>query len=1245
MRIRRTAACLVLAASLLTPTAPAAAAPAPPPAPKAANTPKPPPAAVAESDRDRVLGGNWRESGDRALTTSGDADGFRLLLADADQGYAWRTVATLSEPGADTDMWIGNACVTGSGRYAVAVYAPRGFTNDAVLADRGGYTAVVDLNSGAVRRLPVRASLAYFNPGCGAGDDAVLTQAGDTDLGRTRLIRVNARTGARRAPIEVPGQLTSALPAKDGIVAADNGAVVRVDGKGTRRRLAPTHGVAFRLTLAGDGGVVFMERDGDTRARVRHTAVAKKGRATTLAGGPLDDLDVTSPRGGRAYITGAAKAATARAAGVSVVDAPAGASLSSTGAVAITDVDRTGAAAGVTVRAKVLRTGATFEVTAKPAPARAAQQLQGDPGSPADFADRYCSVPRNDPRNQATQPKPRQVEWAVDQAVRGVLTEPRPANWKNLGMPAYTPQGLFPSVPLSGGGYVPAQIMLGIAAQESNMWQATRYALPGETANPLIGNYYGTDVYNSDPGDDWTIRWSHADCGYGVVQVTDHMRLAGREKGPDDIAWPYQTQRAVALDYATNVAAGLQILQRKWNQVYDVGMRVNNGDPSKIENWFFAVWAYNSGFHPDPGGGEPWGLGWSNNPANPKYPANRDSFMDKTARDATHPQDWPYPEKIMGWAGHPVEIYESPGVLVAGYRSAWWNGGDVDGPINRTDVKPPSTKFCDLTNDCAPGTLNVPDSPEVIGEPAGPCQHRNAAGKIDLKCWWHQSAAWKDNCALKCGNELIRFDPGYPYQADGNSYPPQCSLVSAGLPSNALIVDDIPDDVPSMRPGCTRSFANQGTFGLEYTADGQGQYPGKIDTHQISGGFGGHYWFAHARNAADNNALRVTGRWTLNRSHSGLMKVMVALPDHLARTPEALYGVRTTHGWRRSNTAQLRSVNSWMTLGTYRFDNVPEVRLTNVTAGGDSSKEMAFDAVAFIPIPDDQPNLKILHWNMAGSVRNEGAPDVVDRLVTEIRNTQPDLVSVNEMCETQYVDLIKKLDQAGYHMESKFHPSRVNIPDCYLHWISPTNPTPPVTSGNAVFARGTKISTKGYEFTSSDKLEERGVEIGDDRSVACMTFKPMAVDKDLVACSTHLAQENGTDYTKPEAQIRELARVFGPAADKAPFVLMGDFNRPPPNAALGTLYSEPIGTGVFSEVDEERNCFGVGNLCEISQGGSPTHGGHNGQKIDFVFVSRRFAYLNGLNVAVNTSVGTCGQDNHECSDHYLFHSMVMIPRG
>ncbi|MEU2718314.1 hypothetical protein [Streptomyces sp. NPDC007205] len=77
------------------------------------------------------------------------------------------------------------------------------------------------------------------------------------------------------------------------------------------------------------------------------------------------------------------------------------------------------------------------------------------------------------------------------------------------------------------------------------------------------------------------------DCGYGVGQVTDGMRLAGHEK-PGETSLSPSVQKLVAIDYATNVAASLKILVDKWNEVHKDGQKitVNNDDPSKVENWF-----------------------------------------------------------------------------------------------------------------------------------------------------------------------------------------------------------------------------------------------------------------------------------------------------------------------------------------------------------------------------------------------------------------------------------------------------------------------------------------------------------------------------------------------------------------------------------------------------------------------------------------------------------------------------------
>jgi hypothetical protein len=93
---------------------------------------------VPDQDRARVLGPQWATSGDQAWTTAGDADGLHVLTATAASGYTWRTIATLGDPAAGVDRWIGNACVTGSGRRLVVAYAPRTATNRAALLARHG---------------------------------------------------------------------------------------------------------------------------------------------------------------------------------------------------------------------------------------------------------------------------------------------------------------------------------------------------------------------------------------------------------------------------------------------------------------------------------------------------------------------------------------------------------------------------------------------------------------------------------------------------------------------------------------------------------------------------------------------------------------------------------------------------------------------------------------------------------------------------------------------------------------------------------------------------------------------------------------------------------------------------------------------------------------------------------------------------------------------------------------------------
>ena len=87
------------------------------------------------------------------------------------------------------------------------------------------------------------------------------------------------------------------------------------------------------------------------------------------------------------------------------------------------------------------------------------------------------------------------------------------------------------------------------------------------------------------------------DCGFGVMQVTSGAaNYPGLESRAD-----------------INVAAGADILARKWNSDGSFGGRFGDSDPVFLESWYFAVWAYN-------------GFVYSNNPNNPTHPDGRPPF-------------------------------------------------------------------------------------------------------------------------------------------------------------------------------------------------------------------------------------------------------------------------------------------------------------------------------------------------------------------------------------------------------------------------------------------------------------------------------------------------------------------------------------------------------------------------------------------------------------------------------------------
>ncbi|MFF5294055.1 SGNH/GDSL hydrolase family protein [Paractinoplanes globisporus] len=979
--------------------------------------PPPDPADPAGPDRvtdpDRVLGPHWRTAADRGVTTSTDETGLHLLVADRRDGYHWRTAATLAEPGIDTDQWIGQYCVTGSQRRAVVVYAPRQYANQADLMTGGAFAAIVDLDSGTVTKLAERVSLAYYNPACNAGETAVVSAlTGDEKAPRTRITVIDTATGKTRQSHTLRGQVTSPTVVGGDLYAASGSGVVRVRNGGTTL-VAPTRGTPYRLTSDGAGALTYELNDGKT---TRFDRLAG-GRVRPVATAPVGAARLRPGAAGKVFVVGdpaGVRWSGSRPSGWQSVDAPVDsevsglgeltvlsasshteAAASSSGAAVDGEPDQVGISARLTGGAALkfslrpsLSSAGTRSSPGLPSSAAAAPKASSlaatDPSTTPWDLNRTCAVPRNDPAIQVYQPTPKQVEWAADLASHGQLNITRAANWLNSGLPQFSPQSLFtPMMPKTQAGetrWLPAQVLLGVLAQESNLRQASWHVTDGSSGNPLTSSGFYALNKSQDPN---SIGTGTYDCGYGVGQITSGMRTIDTNAagGLTDLQ-----QKAVVIDYATNIAASAHMLEQAWADLQAAHIIANNGDPQFIENWFFAVWAYNTGLHPNTGNG-PWGLGWVNNPANPLFPADRHPYLvvpldtpthnDNIGYDnAKHPSDWSYPERIMGWAHKSVILpdYLNGGNWTSTYQTGLWPPGDT----TFVDAQPGHNIACVATiNHCDPAAPPHKPAPPYDDQPAGPCQ-------IDdlTYCWWHESVQWVD-CTQLCGGESRVYTAVEPRPYATNIHPEECSTTK--LPAGARIVDDLmTSDNPTGNPqgpnGCW-GVTRGGTFSLKF-ADKSGAYPSKVDFHQIGAGFGGHFWFTHTQTQTPSTqSLKVTGTWTPGSSLTGWAQVMVHIPDEGAWTQQAHYVIHTGNGpgtdRDRFISMNRAAKDTWIELGTYRFGTVSQqgLELSNFTGDGQGNQDIAWDAAAFVPLTQKPRHMVVAIGDSYQSGEGSGAYD------------------------------------------------------------------------------------------------------------------------------------------------------------------------------------------------------------------------------------------------------------------------------
>ncbi|MEV5880532.1 hypothetical protein AB0L75_41420 [Streptomyces sp. NPDC052101] len=229
------------------------------------------------------------------------------------------------------DSWIGNSCVMDRDHVA-AVYAPRRFTNKPDLMQGGAFTAIVDLKTGKVTKLAFTASLAYFDPTCNPGTGTAVFSAFRDD--KTHLVTVDT-SGKTSADTTARGQITSAVPVEDGVIAARGPRLVHIDRSSEMKDLTATDGVPFQIRAAGKGRVVFLDHNGSTARAKLWTG---KGKPPTLASGKLGDLALKQGDTGRVFLTGRPQNARLSGTPVTQLNAGADTDVSSLGHLAVDPV-------------------------------------------------------------------------------------------------------------------------------------------------------------------------------------------------------------------------------------------------------------------------------------------------------------------------------------------------------------------------------------------------------------------------------------------------------------------------------------------------------------------------------------------------------------------------------------------------------------------------------------------------------------------------------------------------------------------------------------------------------------------------------------------------------------------------------------------------------------------------------------------------------------------------------------------
>ncbi|MGP3931689.1 endonuclease/exonuclease/phosphatase family protein [Nonomuraea sp. KM88] len=231
------------------------------------------------------------------------------------------------------------------------------------------------------------------------------------------------------------------------------------------------------------------------------------------------------------------------------------------------------------------------------------------------------------------------------------------------------------------------------------------------------------------------------------------------------------------------------------------------------------------------------------------------------------------------------------------------------------------------------------------------------------------------------------------------------------------------------------------------------------------------------------------------------------------------------------------------------------------------------------PAGKAERRIRMLDFNFAGNGFNGGSTGApVDDAVTKIYEQGAEIISLNEMCYTQWVALRDRLKaKPGYgglteqvvvtnHDIPNCHDPDVNPGGWYVMGLLSKHPSDRVMFGD------TPYLDLGYHYRQRfRKLVCGDVHVPRAAAVrACVTHTEVPlviINEDSFPDDPDIAADPHYGRSINYAQSKLIADTITPMAARMPVALLGDLNELPFLPSLSHFYARCGGTGVFDEVD------------------------------------------------------------------------------